>query len=80
MDNIKLTDQTREIGKPSNWNEEVHGTCISISVHDRHTSIGNFMVTGWKPTCGELEVLNQDGHIWLEINGEIHPVIKIYAA
>lgn len=80
MENIKLSDETRPIGKPSNWSEEIHGECVTISVHDKHTSTGNYMVTGWKPSVGELEVLNQGGHVWLEINGKEHPVIRIYAA
>jgi hypothetical protein len=37
------------------------------------------MVSAWKPTEEELEILNSDGHVWLEICGTIHPVIKLYA-
>ena len=80
MDNIAFTDETRNIGKPVDWVEELDGPCISISVHDfvdDHTGLP-FMMTAWRPDAGELARLNSGEGLYLCISGKAHPVIKLY--
>jgi len=79
MFNVKLSNQTREIGKPADWDETLDGPCITISVCD-FTDIqsgANFMKTLWRPSPEELAVLNNGGVISLEICGDRHPVIGL---
>ena len=75
-----LLNETRSIGKPRDWDEEINGPCDSLSVYDYEDQAGNHMVSGWRPTEEELQSLNNGGYVWLEICGTIHPVIKLYAA
>ena len=79
MTPIKLDDETRPIGKPVDWDEDIHGECLTLSVHDTNEETGNRMISGWKPSEGELEVLNQGGHVWLSIMGRVHPVVQLFA-
>lgn len=80
MENVPFSDQTREIGKPSGWDDTLDGRCITISVHDfvDEQSGLPFMMTAWQPDAEELKALNEGKPIFLCISGRTHPVIKLY--
>lgn len=80
MNNLQLSDETRAIGKPENWDETLDGPCITISVHDfvdGRTGLP-FMMTAWEPDPQELRALNEGKPLFLCISGKVHPVIKLF--
>lgn len=77
---ITLSDETRAIGKPRDWDEKRDGLCSILSVHDRLERGRNIMISGWKPDPIELEALNNGGTVMLGIMGKIHPVVQLYVA
>lgn len=80
MTPVTLIDETRNIGKPKDWDETV-GPCSSLSVHDSAANdpeaTYNIMTSAWKPDANELQVLNEGGFIYLGIWGINHPVIRL---
>lgn len=79
MINVKPSNCTREIGKPSDWDERLDGPCISLPVRDEVEVISgvNFMLSLWRPTAEDLAVLNCGGMVALRIAGYVHPVISL---
>lgn len=79
MLNVVTNLETRRIGKPQNWDPDT--PCEEISVIDTEIPIGpnlvTFMMTLWKPTPEELEILNKGGFLRLGISGKQHPVMFI---
>ncbi len=79
MQNIKTKQQTRELGRPSDWEPTV--PCATISVVDTVIPVGdkvsNGMVTLWKPDAVEQAQLLSGGYLRLTILGTSHPVIAI---
>ena len=80
MQNVTFTDETRSIGKPQDWIEELDGPCVGISVFDfvdAQTGVP-FMMTAWVPEPDELARLNAGKPLHLAISGRVHPVIKLF--
>lgn len=78
MKPVILQDETRRIGKPRNWDDEILGECKALSVYDHTDDNGlNWMISGWKPSEEELETLNSGGHVYIRIQGSEHPVIAL---
>lgn len=74
-----LSDATRSLGKPDDWNEERDGPCETLDIFDNIDELGrNQMISAWKPTDDELKRLN-DGHFaYLHIYGTRHPVVALH--
>lgn len=75
----KITQATREIGRPADWDDALDGPCGSVHVRDEIDALSgcNVMWTLWKPTAEELDVLRGGGMLKLGIMGRIHPVIRM---
>lgn len=84
MQPATLLNETRAVGKPTNWNEEANGPCSFLSIHDSCLSDPeadyNIMTSAWKPNEEELQILIKGGHVYLGIFGITHPVVHLYAA
>lgn len=76
MRNLELSDCTRRMGAPDDWDHERMGICHTIDICDRD----GWMVSGWQPTPAEIEQLRRGASIWLMIRGEVHPVISLMVA
>ena len=70
--------ETRNFGKPLNWDDKTMGECGSLSVRDSQSPHGNVMFSEWKPTKKELKALNNGSVVVLGISGFIHPVVQLY--
>lgn len=82
MNNVQLSDETHNAGKPVAWDETLEGPIVSISIHryiDVQTGLP-FMRTMWQPTYDQLVELINGGYVVLDIcdiYGGQHPVMRI---
>jgi hypothetical protein len=77
----KIRGETRCIGKPVDWDNELDGRCGSLSVRDEIDlqSGANFMHSEWVLQEGELKLLQErNGVVILRISGRIHPVVSLH--
>lgn len=73
MDAMPITNHTRRIGAPKNWNHAEQGLCHTLEVVDRD----GWMISAWRPTPAELERLNAGQPVFLWIAGSVHPVVAL---
>lgn len=71
MKSLPLTDATRRLGAPANWNHETDGICHTLEICDRD----GFMISAWAPTDAERERIAKGAPIFLHIQGQTHPVV-----
>lgn len=76
MKPCKLTDATRSLGKPSDWDSS-KGECETLDVHDLSTENGNFMISIWELDDEDMDVLTKTRRISLWVRGVDHPVISL---
>lgn len=74
MNNLPLTNATRRIGPPKDWDHERDGICHTIEVFD---SADGYMVTAWQLTEPEKVRLVNGEPLFLSIAGSVHPVISL---
>jgi hypothetical protein len=75
---MKLTDATRSMGKPADWDDSV-GECQSLDIHDADDGNGNpVMISAWQLEEGELEKLAAGAPLYLRVYGTAHPVVALY--
>jgi hypothetical protein len=72
----KLTDATRSLGKPVDW-DGTHTECETLDIFDYDTDNGHFMLSAWTLEPEELERLNNGGYVYLHIRGRSHPVVSL---
>lgn len=77
MKPVTLSDETRRIGAPANWDEARLGPCLALSVHDRVREGIPEMVSAWLPDDEELVRLQQGAPLYLTIAGSTHPVVAL---
>lgn len=70
---IQLTNATRRLGAPVNWDHSKDGICHTLDVCD----LGGYMISAWVPSENELKRLNEGKPIFLEIQGTRHPVVSL---
>lgn len=76
----KIRGETRCIGKPRDWDNELDGPCGALSVRDEvEVQSGvNFMHSEWRLQLGELKLLTDyNGVVVLRISGAVHPVVSL---
>lgn len=71
MDPIPLTDATRRMAAPKDWDHAKQGICHTLEILDRD----GWMISAWRPTEAELKRINEGQPIFLHIHGHIHPVV-----
>lgn len=73
MNPLPLTDCTRRLAAPKEWNHERYGICHTLEIADR----GGWMISAWQPTPAELERITDGKPIFLFIQGVSHPVVSL---
>jgi hypothetical protein len=77
---MALTDATRQMKPPSDWQKETQGECLTLDIHDHDDGNGNnMMISAWQLQEGELEKLAKGAPIFLRIYGTNHPVVSLFA-
>lgn len=76
---LRLTDATRSMKEPANWDEKQHGKCMTLDIHDGEIDGHPVMVSAWELEPGELTRLAAGAPIYLRIWGVNHPVVSVFA-
>lgn len=77
----QIRGETRNIGKPKDWDAVLDGPCGALSVRDEVElqSGVNFMHSEWVLQPGELKLLaDHNGVVVLRVSGAIHPVVSLH--
>lgn len=74
MKALPLTNATRRLGAPPDWDHERQGPCHPLEICD----VDGFMVSCWQPTDDELRRLNAGVPVSLQIRGNVHPVVALH--
>lgn len=70
----------RLLGPPADWLPELDGECGHLAIRDTMCGGNRALVSAWKPTTEELEILKAGGCITLYIIGQgSHPVVAMGA-
>ena len=78
MNPIPLTDATRTMKAPSNWDAEEQGECGDLQICDTELDGLPIMISAWRPTEEELKKIVAGAPILLSIHGRNHPVVSLY--
>lgn len=76
MNPCKLTNPSRTLGKPNDWNDN-ESACGSLDIYDEYTENGNFMISAWELSEDELETLMNTRTVYLGVRGIEHPVVSL---
>jgi hypothetical protein len=71
VNSIQLSDATRRLGAPKDWNHETDGICHTLEICDRD----GWMISAWRPTEAEIERIRRGAPIFLHVQGVSHPVV-----
>jgi hypothetical protein len=71
---LPLTNATRRLGAPAEWDHSTDGLCHTLEICD---TADGFMVSAWQPSALELERLNAGKPVLLYIQGVAHPVVAL---
>lgn len=72
----KITEATRELGKPLNWDDSI-GECDSLAVADMEINGGKVMVSMWHPSEQEIEAIKAGIPVFLWVFGTNHPPVAL---
>lgn len=73
MNSLPLSDATRRLGAPKNWDHESDGLCHTLEICDRD----GWMISAWQPSPAELDRIKSGQPIFLFIQGAVHPVVSL---
>ena len=77
MDPMPITGQTRNLGKPKDWDDAKLGPCGSLPIRDEKFNGESAMVSVWKPSRHELDLLNKGALVQLHVIGYVHPPVAL---
>lgn len=63
------------LGKPADWED---GTCDPLSVRSVNGPYGRCMVSQWRPTEEELELIKGGCPVYLSVWGSVHPPVAVF--
>jgi hypothetical protein len=70
---LPLSDATRRLGAPPDWDHSRDGLCHTLEICDRN----GVMILAWQPSAVELALIAQGKPIFLHIWGRAHPVVAL---
>ncbi|MBW4964570.1 hypothetical protein, partial [Sulfitobacter sp. CW3] len=73
MRSLPLTDVTRRMAPPPDWNHERDGICHTLEICDRD----GWMISAWELSPAELARLQGGAPLFLHIQGSNHPVVAL---
>lgn len=75
---VPLSDKTRTLGAPSNWDADTSGECMALDIADREHDGSMWMYSAWSLQPGELQALADGAPLFLRIAGSNHPVVSLF--
>lgn len=83
MEIIRHKQTTQDLAPPTDWDHQANGICNSLPVVDVVENNLNYMVSFWKPSQAELDLLNKGHAIALFVqcsDPDKHPVVAVTAS
>lgn len=78
---VRIEGATRVLSPPWNWNEAMHGPCVSLAIRDTQITEGervyNMMASAWETSAEELGWMLAGGNVHFSMPGASHPAISI---
>lgn len=76
MISVKIRDANVAMGQPDDWNPS-DGECEVLYIRREQRGSLPVMLSAWKPSVAELELLLRGGSIVLGVLGEVHPPVMM---
>jgi hypothetical protein len=77
---VPIVGYDRMLGPPGDWIAELDGECGHLAIRDTMFQGNRALISAWKPTPQELDILKAGGCITLYIIGQsTHPVVAMGA-
>lgn len=73
MHSLPLTDATRRMAPPANWNHATQGICHTLEIAD----VDGWMISAWHASENERAAIAEGKPIFLHIQGTLHPVVGL---
>ena len=79
MISVRIKDSNTVYGTPDDWDNR-NGECANLFVRKQVQDGVPVMLSAWKPTALELEMLQGGASIVLGVLGEGHPPVLMYVS
>lgn len=76
---IKIKNADMALGQPENW-DTANGECGVLFARLEQKGEMPVMLSTWKPSVDELEMLTRGGSVVLGIVGTLHPPVLMYTS
>lgn len=77
MQSGRIEGANLDLGKPKDWDERIHGKCVTLAVRREVVQGMVTMTSAWIPTQDELDRLNLGASVHLEICSAVHPAVSL---
>lgn len=77
---VKIKNADTALGKPSNWDASTKEDCGTLFIRRDKKGGLPIMLSAWKPSASELEILRDGGTLILGVLGTSHPPVTIYVS
>lgn len=79
MISVKIRDANVAMGPPNNWRPS-DGELDMLYLRKEKRGSLPVMLSAWKPSAAELELLMRGGSLVLGVLGEVHPPVLMYVS
>lgn len=79
MISVTIKDANLTIEEPENWKPQ-YGKCEALRLRREDLNGLPVMLSAWKPSATELEILVRGGSVVLGVLGSVHPPVLMYAS
>ncbi len=76
MDSLPIDNKTRVLGQPKDWPEDAN-KCNSLEILDAMIDGSNVMLSQWKPSPDEIDLLVSGAQVNLYVWGTGHPPVAL---
>jgi hypothetical protein len=76
---VRIKDSNTVFGAPESWDNR-NGECANLFVRKQQQDGVDVMLSAWKPTKLELEMLQDGASIVLGVLGSGHPPVLMYVS
>lgn len=80
MKPVCISGATHVFGEPKDWDAATQGPCGALHVREViDPDIGPELRSAWQPDADELAILNAGGVVILNVVGDGHPPVALWA-
>ncbi len=79
MISVRIKGSNTVYGTPDDWDKR-NGECANLFVRKEESEETTVMLSAWKPSALELEMLQNGGSVILGVLGSGHPPVLMYVS